>query len=172
MREELEHQLYQKYPEIFTERFRRQGLAIGDGWYDLVDTLCAQLVAKKRAVEYLIASRQRILGRISSDTSEFVAHQGAIKLLEEECRKASEQIPEAVQVKEKFGALRFYIYNGDETAETLCLFAEDLSKKICEQCGAPGRTGSSEGMHWLKTLCDQHHYERAEQYRSRNTRED
>lgn len=58
-----------------------------------------------------------------------------------------------VQVKEKFGGLRFYdddVGLGNEMCK-LIDEAEALSYKTCEQCGEPGvlrRVG------WWKTLCD------------------
>jgi hypothetical protein len=75
----------------------------------------------------------------------------------------------AVQVKEKFGGLRFYVTfqsvdgadEGDEdsletrrfVSEVLGMisFAESMSHRICEVCGSRGvlRTGG-----WQRTLCD------------------
>ena len=57
----------------------------------------------------------------------------------------------AVQVKEKFGTLRFYYDGGDDTVRGMVWLAENLSAEICENCGNPGtlvRTG------WMRTLCD------------------
>jgi hypothetical protein len=63
----------------------------------------------------------------------------------------------AVQVKEKFGSLRFYYEGGDETIDGIVTMAESMSGVTCEQCGSPGvQRGSS----WIKTLCDKHHEER------------
>ena len=60
-----------------------------------------------------------------------------------------------VQVKEKFGALRFYIEQCPESvfdeAERLISEAEHLSARTCEVCGQPGKV--REGG-WLITLCD------------------
>lgn len=42
----------------------------------------------------------------------------------------------ATQIKEKYGGLRFYYNGGDEYIEGMCIFAEDLSYKICEICGS------------------------------------
>ena len=49
---------------------------------------------------------------------------------------------EATQVKEKWGALRFYYVGGDEHIEGLVSMAELLSSVACLSCGAPtaGRT--------------------------------
>lgn len=58
---------------------------------------------------------------------------------------------EAVQVKEKFGTLRFYISGGDDAIWALIEGAEGESGTICEQCGAPG---ALRGGGWLFTMCD------------------
>lgn len=59
------------------------------------------------------------------------------------------------QIKEKFGGLRYYVdaFTGD-TDEANCLVgaAEELSFKICEDCGAPGDTKAWNGF-CVKTLC-------------------
>ena len=46
--------------------------------------------------------------------------------------------PRAVQVKEKFGGLRFYIDNGSEAIQDLIEAAETESLCTCEDCGLPG----------------------------------
>lgn len=70
-----------------------------------------------------------------------------------------------VQVKEKFGGLRFYIPSsdvvGDEVVEikipqlirNIIRKYEELSYHTCEKCGKDGvlRKGK-----WIRTLCDEH----------------
>lgn len=67
----------------------------------------------------------------------------------------------ALQVKEKFGGLRFYAhFVADELKKKndkmweLIDKAEEESLTICEECGDVGRL-STNG-HWLKTLCKKH----------------
>jgi hypothetical protein len=61
----------------------------------------------------------------------------------------------AVQVKEKFGGLRFYIEGIDKSvAEEVYAAigeAEAKSYKTCEGCGEPGET---RGQGWIITMCD------------------
>jgi hypothetical protein len=73
----------------------------------------------------------------------------------------------ADQIKEKFGTLTFYHTFEDCTSETAkygkqfnrtsemlegaISFAESLSSKICEGCGAPSEV---HGDRWRTTLCD------------------
>lgn len=65
------------------------------------------------------------------------------------------QYPEfrAVQVKEKFGGLRFYTTCVIDEAQLLIDEAEELSFTICEDCGQPGKP---RGGGWIRTLCDEH----------------
>ena len=57
-----------------------------------------------------------------------------------------------IQVKEKFGGLRFYVGSAPDWYFDLITFYEHQSRGICEECGAKGETISFRG--WLKTLCD------------------
>jgi len=60
---------------------------------------------------------------------------------------------EAVQVKEKFGGLRFYVDNADGDQYAVIEFVEALSLQTCEVCGSEGRP---RGRGWIKTVCDKH----------------
>lgn len=57
----------------------------------------------------------------------------------------------AIQVKEKFGGLRFYMNGTTDEIEELISEAEDLSYKTCEKCGSPGKANATG---WISTLCD------------------
>jgi len=69
-------------------------------------------------------------------------------LLEDVC------VPEAIQVKEKFGELRFYVSGTTSSILDVIEDAADKSEKICEICGQPGITLENRG--WLKTRCEKH----------------
>lgn len=59
--------------------------------------------------------------------------------------------PEVVQVKEKFGGLRFYITAGDDKIYKMIDDAESVSDRTCEICGNPGK-GITVGR-WMETRC-------------------
>lgn len=59
----------------------------------------------------------------------------------------------AVQVKEKFGTLRFYIRGGDEYVRGLIGMATALSARVCEKCGAPGDLLDTGGYSVLCPAC-------------------
>ena len=73
--------------------------------------------------------------------------------LEPQC----DEWPEAVQVKEKFGTLRFHLKRSPLTTsdkvEALIREAELCSAKICEECGKPGLLKEGGG---TRTLCEDH----------------
>lgn len=58
-----------------------------------------------------------------------------------------------LQVKEKFGGLRFYIGKGNDILWSIISTAETASLSICEICGEPGKLRDGG---WIKTLCDTH----------------
>ena len=61
----------------------------------------------------------------------------------------------AQQIKEKLGGLRFYVGTAHVSQHALIRFAEDLSYRICETCGATGQLLATE-RHWLLTRCPEH----------------
>lgn len=63
------------------------------------------------------------------------------------------QVPfEILQIKEKFGGLRFYTYAKDAPKEFRALVekAEAASLSLCEDCGG---VGVRRGDGWIRTLC-------------------
>jgi len=81
--------------------------------------------------------------------------------------KSSEIVPQVVvaQIKEKFGALRFYYDGGDDTICGMVTMAEVWAGNTCETCGRPGHQRSGG---WIKTLCDEHEAERQHRLAQRN----
>ena len=69
-----------------------------------------------------------------------------------------------MQIKEKFGGLRFYYDGGDDTIRGMVSMAETWASHTCETCGVPGN--SREGG-WIKTLCNTHEDERQERMKER-----
>jgi hypothetical protein len=161
MRRELDEALCAKYPLIFKDRNADMrttamcwGFECGDGWYNLINTLCSLLTSQyrqdKESYEYVKDCFENNDGKThwgKPITAEEV-EQKRLKMIEE-----SEKIPVAVQVKEKFGGLRFYVDRASEKHHNYITFAESMSYRICEECGSPGKT-YTDG--WHMTLCDIH----------------
>lgn len=61
--------------------------------------------------------------------------------------------PFAIQVKEKFGTLRFYMSSETDSISNAILEAERRSAVTCEVCGESGKL---RGGGWVSTLCDKH----------------
>ena len=56
-----------------------------------------------------------------------------------------------LQVKEKFGELRFYVSHGDETLYKMIDKAENESLKTCEHCGSKDNVIHTD--RWIWTVC-------------------
>ena len=159
MRRELDEALCAKYPLIFKDRNADMrttamcwGLECGDGWYNIIDVLCGLLTSEYRGAqsryEYLMqAGVGGILYGTKTVTQEDIDE--AKTRMDEETLK----VPVAVQVKEKFGGLRFYVQAATDKHYQYISFAESMSYRTCEECGAPGKT-YTDG--WHMTLCDIH----------------
>ena len=82
---------------------------------------------------------------------------------------------EILQIKEKFGGLRYYFRvpegTDENTRRAAYVFEEEAEAKsftICEVCGKPGTCTTTPGGFWLKTLCDLHRGEDAERIAAGN----
>jgi len=60
----------------------------------------------------------------------------------------------ALQIKEKFGTLRFYYTGGDERITPIVDFYESYTKYICEDCGSTTDIGYTNG--WIRNVCKKH----------------
>jgi hypothetical protein len=61
----------------------------------------------------------------------------------------------AVQVKQKFGELRFYYNGGDDIVAGMVRMAECMSHVICEDCGNAAKTQDVNGG-FYRSVCDIH----------------
>jgi len=149
MKAELQKKLYDKYPKIFRQKDLPMdqtamcwGIDCGDGWFWLLDKLChsIQRYVDSRNDGVRIRNKAREEGNFYQLDSE-----GSITPKEEEWQV------ETVQVKEKFGSLRFYINGGDDEVYGMINLAEHLSWNICEACGSIENIVHTQG--WISTLC-------------------
>ena len=58
---------------------------------------------------------------------------------------------EVVQVKQKFGGLRFYVTHSDRLIDGMIWLAEHYSYDTCEKCGSMHNITRTKG--WIRTLC-------------------
>lgn len=156
MRKELDEALVAKYPLIFRDRHADPsktcmywGLAVGDGWYNIIDALCANIQGRIDSRLESINWAEKWNARVNDPELEWDA------IVDRKERPVPEAIPQVVatQVKEKFGGLRFYYSGGDDYIDGVVAMAESMSYRTCEECGAPGT--STEGG-WIRVLCEEH----------------
>jgi len=189
MKQELQNKLFEKYPKIFgqkdlpmTQTAMCWGISCGDGWYNIIDTLCGHLQYLVDNPHEEIEMYQRWIedeekkneprkemnsGYIPSSQEKIEGYKDRI---EEQKEKIIPQL-EAVQVKEKYGSLRFYLSGYpmqpeiDAKVTAYINFAESMSYVTCEQCGMPGE---QRGGHWVFTLCEACENARSEEWARRN----
>ena len=155
MKQELQDKLYKKYPKIFYEKDLSMqetcmcwGISCGDGWYNILDTLCGLIKSK---LDLTSADIERYTNYLQDPNIEEHNRKYFQGYLEQ-----AEKIPKkihATQVKEKYGTLRFYTDQYCPEIDAYIDFAESMSSVTCEVCGAPGTINSSG---WLKVRCEKH----------------
>ena len=90
-----------------------------------------------------------------SNIGGFECSSGWDSIIENAVKKIQKLDPEvkAVQVKNKFGTLRFYITSATDEVHKIIEDTEKLSETICELCGKPGELRNDD-RYWLQTICD------------------
>jgi hypothetical protein len=160
MKRELDEQLCAKYPLIFKDRNANMqvtamcwGFSHGDGWYNIIDTLCGLLTSDYRQAHSRYESIKDNLGKGRWEGDKKLITQEEIDVAKVKLDEETLKVPVASQVKEKFGGLRFYVNGATDKHWNFISFAESMSYRTCEECGAPGKT-YTDG--WHTTLCDIH----------------
>ena len=149
MNRHYDNYLSRKYPILYQDRHASAhktvmcwGFSCGDGWFNIINNL-----SKFLSAPYLYAV----------DNYEFAkAHNFSAERIE----KAREEVeflrkthPVAIQVKEKFGGLRFYLKNSTPEIDKAVQLAETMSYNTCEVCG---KRGTRRDTSWIRTLCNEH----------------
>jgi hypothetical protein len=129
------------------------GLECGDGWYNIIDVLCGLLTSDYRQAESRYESIKDKVDQPQWGGSKKIITQEKIDEAKAKLDEETLKVPVAVQVKEKFGGLRFYVQAATDKHYSYISFAESMSYCTCEECGAPGKT-YTDG--WHMTLCDIH----------------
>ena len=127
-------EFFEKYPSLFSlkdnpkEPIGVYGIECGEGWCDIIDSLCFMIAQQERNIE------------------------GNNKYRVSKGEKPIEYEPfRFTQIKEKFGGLRVYYYGGNEYTRGLVGMAESWSYHTCEKCGSKGKPDKKG---WIMTLCD------------------
>lgn len=169
--EQFVAKMTEEYPRYFGEDKRYGGFAIGEGWYQIIQSLVGnidhytkhrrncrardlrKLRAKNKGMEALIEFMVGKKGREPSDWD--------IQRAEEAMENDIDVTPKldwirVAQIKEKFGGLRFYYDGGDDEISGMVRMAESWASHTCEDCGNKGK---QRGGGWIRTLCDHHEAE-------------
>jgi len=147
MDQELQNELFQKYPDLFSNKDKgiksscmAWGIECGNGWFDIISPLCWMIKQHEGNIRRRQEWKQKQNSEVQKDFN--VSVEG----------DEPEYFPVKFdQVKEKYGGLRVYFTGGDDYVEGLVSMAESFSYKICEVCGDRG--SPNEGG-WISTLCD------------------
>ena len=160
MKKQLDEALCAKYPLVFKDRHADMrttamcwGLDCGDGWYNIIDVLCGLLTSDYRHAETDYKSIKDKLGKPRWEFDKKIVTQENIDESKAKMEEEAAKVSVAVQVKEKFGGLRFYVNGATDKHRNFISFAESMSYRTCEECGAVGKT-YTDG--WHRTLCDIH----------------
>lgn len=105
------------------------GIECGDGWYEILSSLCFLINQHERNIQGQTEYKQKENPDYTSGYYPVIFQ----------------------QIKEKFGGLRVYYGGGDDYVDGLVSMAEAWSYKTCEVCGERGKPNKSG---WIVTLCD------------------
>jgi len=115
-----------KYPKIFQDYEGNPGrvnwYGVPDGWLPIVDKLCGAI-------------------------QNYIDH--TIRYTKGETIKPQQVT--CVQMKEKFGGLRFYTNGHDDIIEGMITMAEYLCDNTCDECGSEEDLGTTQG--WISVKC-------------------
>ena len=149
MSPELDQHIREKYPKIFSQPCE---MSIGNGWYDIIDRLCANIQSH---IDSVADQRKWAIKWNDKVNDPEYDWSDKASFIEREERKVPELVEQVVasQIKEKFGTLRFYYQGGDDYIRGLEAMADSISAVMCEECGKPASC-STDG--WIRTLCEEH----------------
>lgn len=143
-----ESELIKKHPYFLSDVY----IGVGPGWYGILDELCSKL---KKALDDGIKTglivgwgpcgNCHVKGLVPDDDTRCYVCGGAGYVDE------NGDTYRPVQIKEKFGGLRYYMGSETKAMTEAISEAERKSFETCEQCGAPGKLRRGG---WISTLCD------------------
>lgn len=149
MENQLEEKLYRKYPKIFrqkdwpiTQSCMGWGINTPNSWYSIIDNLCFCLQdhVDNGGKVYKKYPFGKFLARLFRNA----------KYYGRWVHKPIRQV-EAVQVKEKYGTLRFYTNYYDPVIDQLVMMAELMTTRICSRCGSAQDIIETTG--WISFTC-------------------
>lgn len=149
--------LYQNRNAPMTQTAMCWGFEVGNGWFDIINKLSYFLCYDWLQAQSNVNHKTSRLGQtlFTGEQTKYnylVTTQHVIDALAKQ-DAAYKAVPMAVQIKEKYGTLRFYVHGATEQQYAYIEFAEALSANVCEVCGD---RGSRRGYGWITTRCNKH----------------
>lgn len=145
----LQNQLYEKYPQLFSNKDKTPmespmcfGIETGDGWYEILASLCWMIKQHEDNKTWQKEWKEKQRQNVAKDFG--------ISITGDEEEYFSVKFD---QVKEKYGGLRVYFSGGDDYVEGLVSMAEAISYKICDVCGNKGEANKGG---WISVRCEAH----------------
>lgn len=158
MKQELDHFLTKRFPEIFKNRQDSEkdslmywGFECDDGWFNILYQACSLVENHIEGIKYQNKFRLQIKEKI--EAGEKVHEDWTIEYKRNGLSPNEVPVFKAAQIKEKFGTLRFYHDGGDSFINGVISSAQNSSAMTCEVCGSKGKLRHGG---WIRTLCDQH----------------
>ena len=157
--------LVKKYEPLYRNRYGDMrstamcwGFEVGDGWFDIINELshflCKGWLRAKENYDQ-IKDREGLKKFELAGDKEWnnVVTREMIAAAKEKMEESYEKTPIAIQVKEKYGGLRFYVNGANDEQWAYIAFAEAMSYRTCEVCGDKGKPSSGG---WIETRCKEH----------------
>lgn len=134
MKKELEDKLFEKYPKIFKQKDLSMketcmccGIECGNGWYDLINTLCFSLQFNVEHNNYPQVEATQVKEKFGTLRFYYIT--------------THTKIEDSYKHERQLGCI-----------EGIIDFAELLSEQICENCGSNQNVKQTKG--WITTLCE------------------
>src|ERR1041385_1882792 len=133
-------ELFKEFSQFFKNKDNHQislmgfGFCVGDGWTPLIKSLLHFIDSKYERFNQVVENNNRLISEGKDLEKDY---HWIFEYFKENPSNPFEGF-EVVQVKQKFGGLRFYTNNCPGSIHDVISFAEQLSYTICEDCGAPG----------------------------------
>ena len=159
-----------KYPPLYRDRYSPMthtamcwGFECGNGWFNLINNLsyalCADWFRAKQKYDQIKDYEGVLLYKALYNEDSAQSDRNVVitkEMIEKRKAEMDAQellVPTAVQVKEKFGGLRFYVKGASDKQYELIDFAEQMSYSICDVCGTRGKPNNRG---WISTRCKKH----------------
>lgn len=137
--------LISKYPKIFQNYEGNPGgvnwTGVPQGWLPIIDKLCGSIQSYIDHTKRSVPNPQYVEGT-EWKADDITTHK-YVSIMPGQVT--------CVQMKEKFGGLRFYTNGHDDVVDGMITMAEYLCDNTCDECGSEEDLGITSG--WISVKC-------------------